>query len=549
MSACKKLSYSCGALAIAASFLGLTSAGAVERAPYRVALVTPFPPIVQQSQVELAPAELTAVAEQLFALADPYPIVALTGQRLVANARAEGAFDVAASLLSDDQRTIAFMLDNWCRAPLSGANAAERRRQRAAIAAVYAARAYAPIWRGGGESDSLRQAASSVTTRLRSAGEDGLDLRAYPLPAADQGVASIEDEFALSEAVVAYAEQASGSRIDPQSISHLIGARPSLPKADAVLTRVAAAGAQAGDVLNEYNPQHYGYQLLKTKLAELRSEAAADRHAPSDLVAAAGPANDDGPPFRKSRRRGVEQSRASAARLQAEVIANMERWRWLPRDLGDSRIEVNIPDFELAVVRDGEVTHRARVIVGKEQTPTPVFSNAMQFIIVNPYWNVPPSILNKEMLPQNGGDLSAIQQRGFLVSYRHGKLSVRQPPGEKNALGRIKFMFPNDFSVYLHDTPSRGLFAASHRAFSHGCMRVDQPFALAEAVLGPESGWSEQRVRRLIGGSERYINLNKPLPIHIEYFTAYVDEDGQLRLRGDLYGYSARVRNALGLGT
>ncbi len=226
----------------------------------------------------------------------------------------------------------------------------------------------------------------------------------------------------------------------------------------------------------------------------------------------------------------------------------MERWRWLPRDLGDNRVEVNIPDFELAVIRDGAVTHRARIIVGKEQTPTPIFSNAMQFIIVNPYWNVPPSILNKEMLPQNGGDVAALQQRGFQVSFRHGKLSVRQPPGERNALGRIKFMFPNDFSVYLHDTPSRNLFSASHRAFSHGCMRVDQPFALAEAVLGPGSGWSEQRVRRLIGGSERYINLSKPLPIHIEYFTAYVDEDGRLQLRGDLYGYSARVRNALGLG-
>jgi murein L,D-transpeptidase YcbB/YkuD len=548
MSSCKKISCSSGALAIAASLFGLTSAGALERAPYRVSLVEQLPPIVQQFEIVLAPAEQTAGTEEQFAVADFAPIVALTGRRLTARARVEDAFDVAGSLLSEDQRAIAFMLDNWCRAPLTGANAADRRRQRAAIAAVYAARAYAPIWRGGGETDSLRQAASSVITRLRGADEDGLDLRVYPLPAADQGVASIEDEFALSEAVVAYAEQASGGRIDPQSISHLIGSRPSLPKAEAILTRAAAAGAQAGDILNEYNPQHYGYQLLKTKLAELRSQVAADRHAPSDLVAAAGPASDDGPPFRKSRRKRVEV-RASAARLQAEVIANMERWRWLPRDMGESRIEVNIPDFELAVVRDGAVTHRARIIVGKEQTPTPVFSNAMQFIIVNPYWNVPPSILNKEMLPQNGGDVSALQERGFLVSYRHGKLSVRQPPGEKNALGRIKFMFPNDFSVYLHDTPSRGLFAASHRAFSHGCMRVDQPFALAEAVLGPESGWSEQRVRRLIGGSERYINLSKPLPIHIEYFTAYVDEDGQLRLRGDLYGYSARVRNALGLGT
>ena len=161
---------------------------------------------------------------------------------------------------------------------------------------------------------------------------------------------------------------------------------------------------------------------------------------------------------------------------------------------------------------------------------------------------MPQSIINKEMLPKHGGDLSYLARRGWKVAYHNGKLTVRQPPGEDNALGRIKFMFPNDFSVYLHDTPSRGLFAAGHRAFSHGCMRVEDPFALAEAVLGPGSGWSEERVKRLIGGSERYINLSKPLPIHIEYFTAFVDEDGRLQMRDDLYGYSALVRSALGLG-
>ena len=137
---------------------------------------------------------------------------------------------------------------------------------------------------------------------------------------------------------------------------------------------------------------------------------------------------------------------------------------------------------------------------------------------------------------------------GYQVSYRNGQMVVRQPPGEKNALGRIKFVFPNDYAVYMHDTPSRGLFAQSHRAFSHGCMRVDQPFALASAVLGPGSGWSEERVKKLVGPSERYINLSRPLPVHIVYFTVYVDDMGRLAQRPDLYGYSARVRKALGLG-
>ena len=129
----------------------------------------------------------------------------------------------------------------------------------------------------------------------------------------------------------------------------------------------------------------------------------------------------------------------------------------------------------------------------------------------------------------------------------HGLLFVRQPPGERNALGRIKFMFPNEYSVYLHDTPSRGLFGAAQRAFSHGCVRLDQPFAFAETVLGRDNGWSAERVKHLIGGRERYVYLPKPLPIHIEYFTAFVDGAGRLQLRNDIYGYSNRVKTALGL--
>lgn len=225
----------------------------------------------------------------------------------------------------------------------------------------------------------------------------------------------------------------------------------------------------------------------------------------------------------------------------------MELWRWMPRDLGNSRIEVDIPDFSVTVIRDGEVVARNKVVVGKSTTPTPIFSNTMQFLIVNPYWNVPQSIIRKEMLPRLGQDPDYLRRLGYEVSYRHGQLTVRQPPGERNALGRIKFMFPNDYSVYLHDTPSRALFGAAQRAFSHGCVRVDQPFAFAEAVLGRGNGWTAERVKHLVGGRERYVYLPKALPIHIEYFTAFVDDTGKLRLRDDIYGYSARVKTALGL--
>ena len=228
----------------------------------------------------------------------------------------------------------------------------------------------------------------------------------------------------------------------------------------------------------------------------------------------------------------------------------MELWRWMPRDLGADRIEVNVPDYLVTVFHDNAPLDQHRVVVGKTDTPTPLFSNTMKYLIVNPYWNVPQSIIRKEMQPKYG-DLSYLDGRGYSVSYRGGQVSVRQLPGPRNALGRIKFLFPNDYSVYLHDTPSKSLFSASKRAFSHGCVRVDQPFGFAETVLNaalPEGArrvWTEERLDGLIGDKERYINLPTPLPIHIAYFTASV-ENGRVRQRPDIYGYARAVALALG---
>ncbi|MBI1869309.1 MAG: L,D-transpeptidase family protein [Methylocystis sp.] len=450
------------------------------------------------------------------------------------------AGDLVEARIPDVRRALALAVSVRANAASGGPHAALRRAQRAAIAVFYAARGFEPLWRDGAGWSS---AATAVLQRLRQADEDGLDLRSYRLPAEGDGAPSAPDELDLSEAVAAYAAQASGARVDPQKVSHLIGARPPLPDTGRSLAAVAAGFAQAGDVLQDFNPHHRGYRALKAKLAQLRIARSPGEHFFGVRVADAGLALSDS----ATPRHAAWQSNGWATRIEAEIIANMERWRWLPRELGDSRVEVNIPNFELSMVRDGAIVLRARVIVGKQQTPTPIFSNHMRFIIVNPYWNVPPSILKNEMLARHDGDLSYLSQRGFDVSYRHGRLVVRQRPGERNALGRIKFMFPNDYSVYLHDTPTRGLFAQSRRAFSHGCVRLDQPFRLAEAVLGRDNGWPEERVRRLVGGSERFINLAQPLPIHIEYFTAYVDGNGDLQLRNDLYGYSAKVRAALGL--
>ena len=441
--------------------------------------------------------------------------------------------EFAWSLLPDIHRQIAQALVLWVNAPDIKQDK-DRLRLRSRIAVAYAARNFTPFWI---EASGWRENAASTLSRLINAKEDGLDLRAFKLPSIEKFQPQAIDELALSEAVAAYALQARGARVDPGQLSKLIGARPSLPDLKNTLSEVAEANARAGDRLLSFNPKHEGYQKLRQKLTELYQIQAAQPTARRVAEATDGLLQSD---MQLTTSAFVHKNKTGKrSHIEAEIIANMERWRWLPGDLGETHIEVNIPDFELALVRNGVIAHRTRVIVGKEITPTPIFSDEMEYIIVNPYWNVPQSIIHKEMMP-NGGP-----GEGFKVSYSHGQIVVRQPPGPSNALGNMKFVFPNDYAVYMHDTQSRHLFAQSHRAFSHGCMRVQNPFALAAAILG--DSWPTKKLEKLIGPTERYINLVKPLPVHVEYFTTYVDNNGKIVQRPDLYGYSARVRRALGL--
>jgi len=458
-----------------------------------------------------------------------------------------------------------------------------QRRMREAVAQVYEARGWQPLWLAD---DHWTGQARAAIARLERAADDALDLRTAPAPVlrAREPDALAAADLALSDSVATYARQASGARIDPRTISHQITEKPEIVEPSRSLVEVATA-ADAGAMLESYNPQHRGYRTLRDKLAELRqaAPAMAQRAIPTGPVLKVGMKDDRVPLIRA--RFGLDRVIASddllydtrvaeavagfqkanglsasgtltprtvaalsggqPARLEDEIIANMEHWRWMPRDMGQDRIEVNIPDYKVRVYRGNTIVHEARVIVGKPQTPTPVFSNSMQFLIVNPYWNVPPSIIKNEMMPKLKDDPTYLQRQGYEVIQRKGQISVRQPPGERNALGWIKFMFPNEHAVYLHDTPSRSLFSNAKRAFSHGCVRVDQPFALAEIVLG--EGWTEERVKKLKGGGERMVKMPKPLPIHIGYFSAFVDESGKLQLREDIYGYSGKVKAALGL--
>ena len=457
--------------------------------------------------------------------------------------------------------------------------AGDWRAARLEIRAFYAARDDAPIWVGEA---GLTQAGAAALKQLKRAGDDGLDLSALGLP--DDVAPGLpperlaEIETTLATAVVVYAEQASGSRVPPARISPAITAFPDVADAARTLHDVSTAG-DPGATLADYNPPQAGYRTLRVELARLDG-ATPVAEAPGN-VGDQVLDNEGGSPSRligvstgiesggrlAARRsdarvaardsagpRGVrvasdavpERDGDPVVRRRAAILANMEMWRWEPRDMGERRIEVNIPDFSLSLTEGGEVVHTARIIVGKPTTPTPIFSSALKYIVVNPAWSVPESIVKKEMLPKLATDPDYLAKHGYEVTQVGDRISVRQPPGADNALGRIAFMFPNEHSVYLHDTPSRGLFQSPRRAFSHGCVRVEQPMRLAELVMGgAETGWPERRFESMLGPSERTVWLNQPLAIHIEYFTEFVDASGELQERDDLYGIAGRVAGIL----
>lgn len=250
-----------------------------------------------------------------------------------------------------------------------------------------------------------------------------------------------------------------------------------------------------------------------------------------------------------------------------QILANMERWRWLPRHWGTRYIRVNIAGFHLRVIDGGKSVLSMRVIVGRRYRQTPVFAGRMTYLVFNPYWEVPRKLAVQDILPLERKDPEYLERMGIDVlqgwgakerivdpatvdwdalSSRHFPYRFRQRPGPLNALGRIKFMFPNPFDVYLHDTPARALFGQPRRAFSSGCIRVAAPLKLADYLLGDDSGWTPAAIRAAIdSGGNRAVPLPRPIPIYILYWTAWVDGKGVTQFRDDLYGRDVRVERAM----
>jgi murein L,D-transpeptidase YcbB/YkuD len=390
------------------------------------------------------------------------------------------------------------------------------KKESAAAAAFYQNRNLAPLWLEKGAENAR---AASVLARMKAADADGLEPGDYKLPnfAGLGPEALAEAELKLTGTVLTFARHLQAGRFPYTRVSRNNIELPQTPPEPAdILARMAEA-ADAGQALDAFSPQQEPYRKLKAKLAELRGKPGA--------------------------------AKADVSRQIETVVANMERWRWYPRDLGADHVVVNQPDFTLAVIHNGAQVWTTRIVIGKPAMPTPLLSETMKSITVNPTWHVPQSIIRNEYLPALAEDPTVLDRMGLHVSYSGGQVEISQPPGDGNALGRLRFNFPNRFSVYQHDTPDKHLFGESVRAYSHGCMRVQDPARYAEVLLNlarPHERWTAERIKSMFGSAEQDIALPPTqIWVHITYQTAFVDGAGKLQFRSDIYGLDSRTLAAI----
>lgn len=230
-----------------------------------------------------------------------------------------------------------------------------------------------------------------------------------------------------------------------------------------------------------------------------------------------------------------------------QIIVNMERSRWLPVSLKTDYLAVNIPEFKLHVYHADSLLWSCNVVVGKAVHKTVIFHGDVKYVVFSPYWNVPPSIVRNEIVPGIRRDRNYIAKHNMEITGKSGGLpTVRQKPGPKNSLGLVKFLFPNSYNIYLHDSPSKSLYNEASRAFSHGCIRVSEPEKLANFLLKNDSTWNEQSIHEAMHASkEKYVTLKKTVPVFIAYFTAFIDREGKINFRKDIYNRDERLADML----
>jgi L,D-transpeptidase YcbB len=475
----------------------------------------------------------------------------------------------------------------------------------------------------------LTERGKAVIAEIAQADDYGLRAADYSLPNPSEFTASdaratewlADAEIKISYAVLGYARDARGGRINPSRLSANLDPDLALPNPSEVIESIAIRSDPAA-YLRSFQPDQPQFEALRQKLIELRGGKAETASKPSVIIPDGPvlklgmvdeqvallrkrldvPADDadaasfdatvqdavrkfqlahgsmpDGMVGAGTRRllnSGGQQPRqvGSAARIRS-VLINMERWRWLPHDLGSYYVNVNIPEFMLRVMSDGKPSFTTRVVVGKVDKQTPIFSRDMQTIVFGPFWNVPTSIKVEEIRPYlrqeaswfgGGGWNTAVFERHNLRIRYAGReldpgaidwsrvdirtLELFQPPGPSNVLGRVKFVFPNKHDVYMHDTPQKFLFANTVRAESHGCIRVQNPDQLAAVLLKQDQNWSQARTMSAIeNGYDQQVGLRQKIPVYVTYFTLKINDDGSISTYGDLYGHDARMAAALKL--
>jgi len=380
------------------------------------------------------------------------------------------------------------------------------------------------------------EALAAIDELLR-ADDWGLSSAAFELPPAG-ALPKSPDEAAANEikldlAILKYARYARGGRTDPAKLNKLFGVAPTLRDPKTVLTELA--GAEAPDAyLRSLHPKHEQFQRLHQAL--LKARAASD---------------------------------AGAKANTQKIVVNMERWRWMPEDLGSLHLWLNVPEFTVYVFKDGKPIYSDKIVVGELKYATPMFSADLKSIVFNPEWTVPPTIVRENLLPNlrggggwfGGGNTAILDQHELKVKYNGklvdpgsidwksvnmGAISFVQAPGPNNVLGKVKFVYPNPYTVYMHDTIKEGLFDKDSRAEGHNCPRVFKPGKIAAVVLAADQNMPQAQVDKLLAdGYNSAIAIQHHFPVHTTYFTATVDDEGKVQTYADIYKLDSVVAAAI----